>query len=347
MTKGFLSLTLLLTGLFCFSELIGQEDNCLERLDNAEILFYSGIFEDVPLLLEECLETFSEENTKKAYRLIILAYYMNDEVESAEISMRNLLLAYPEYKPPLGDQAEYQFVFESFKVRKIMDIGFMAGPIFTPGSLIEPYSPFQDRFSYVSRLPGISLGAMINIPVNSFISITSEPSVNRYTFHLQYENSVNGIYVIDQTEKNLMLNIPLNVRFTFLHNRFQPYVKFGGQLGYLLSVETESKLERLDPETGEIINPSESIKRDHSSYRERLNYYIGGGLGLRMNFNKFYLFAEADYYHPLNNMLAAGKNRFEQSDLWTEAWVDSDFKIIHVSFRVGIARSLYSIKKIR
>ena len=137
------------------------------------------------------------------------------------------------------------------------------------------------------------------------------------------------------------------VRFTFLKNRFQPYVKVGGQVGYLLSVETESKLERLDPETGEIINPSETIKRDHSDYRERLNYYIGGGLGLRMNFNKFYLFAEADYYHPLNNMLASDQNRFEQSNLWSEAWVDSDFRIIHSSFRVGIARSLYSIKKIR
>ncbi|HEC44115.1 MAG TPA: PorT family protein [Bacteroides sp.] len=347
MTKGLLRLTPLLTFLFCFSELIGQESNCLERLDNAEILFNSGIFEDIPFLIEDCLESYSEENTKKAYRLIVLAYYMNDEVESAEISMKNLLLAYPEYRPSLGDQAEYLFVFESFKVRKVIDLGFMAGPIFTPGNLLEPFSPFQDRFLYASNLPGISAGVMINVPITSLFSISTEPTINRYAFQIQYDNPINEIYAIDQTETNIMLNIPLNVRFTFLNNRFQPYVKFGGQMSLLLSVETESKLERLDPVTGEIINPSETIKRDHSIYRERLNYYVGGGLGLRMNFNKFYLFAEADYYHPLNNMLASDQNRFEQSNLWSEAWVDSDFRIIHAFFRVGIARSLYSIKKIR
>ena len=110
MTKGFLRLTSLLTFLFCVSELIGQEADCLERLDNAEILFNSGIFEDIPLLIEDCIEYYSEENTKKAYRLIVLAYYMNDEVESAELAMQYLLSDYPEYKPPLGDQAEYQFV---------------------------------------------------------------------------------------------------------------------------------------------------------------------------------------------------------------------------------------------
>jgi len=68
---------------------------------------------------------------------------------------------------------------------------------------------------------------------------------------------------------------------------------------------------------------------------------------LKMNFNKFYLFAEADYYHPLTDMMVKGSNRFEQNNLWTDAWVDSDFRIIHTSLRFGIARRLYSIKQIR
>ena len=143
------------------------------------------------------------------------------------------------------------------------------------------------------------------------------------------------------------MNLPLHVRFTLFKDRYQPYIKLGGVMGKLLSTETESKLERFDPETGEIIKASESIKRDHSEYREEWYWYVGGGLGLRMNFNKFYLFAEASYYHPLDDMLNYGKNRFEQANLWSEAWVDSDFRLIHASFRVGIARSLYSIKKIR
>ena len=96
MIKGLLSLIILLIGLFCFSDLIGQEDDCLVRLDVSETLFNSGIFEDIPGLLEECLESYTEENRKQAFRLIVLAYYMNDDVESAENAMQNLLSAYPE-----------------------------------------------------------------------------------------------------------------------------------------------------------------------------------------------------------------------------------------------------------
>ena len=40
---------------------------------------------------------------------------------------------------------------------------------------------------------------------------------------------------------------------------------------------------------GEIINASDFIKRNHSDYRNQTYYYIYGGLGLRMNYNKFYL----------------------------------------------------------
>jgi hypothetical protein len=347
MTRGILKITILSTLFFCFSELIGQEDNCLERLDNAEILFNSGIFEDIPLLLEECIESYSEENRKKAYRLIVLAYYMNDEVESAENAMRSLLLTYPEYKPSIGDLADFQFVFESYRVRKLLDLGFTVGPLFAPGSLIEPFSPFQEKFSYSFIAPGFTAGILIDIPVVSFFSISTEPSLSRYAFHIQYESPAGGIYKIDQTESNTMLNIPLDGVFTFLQNQYQPYIKAGGMLGILLSSKTESKLERLNPATGAVINTSENIKRDHSEYREDIYYYLGGGVGIKMNFNKFYLFAEADYYHPITNMLAVGKNRYEQSNLWSEAWVDSDFRIVHASFKVGIARSLYSIKKIR
>jgi len=228
-----------------------------------------------------------------------------------------------------------------------MDLGFMVGPIFTPGSIKEPYSPFQDQFSYASGFPGITAGALINFPVNSFFSISTEPSISQYSFQIKYENAINGIYAIDQTERNTMFNIPLFARFTFFKNQYQPYLKVGGELGLLLAAETESKLDRLNPETGEIIKASEKVKRDHSEFRDQLNYYVGGGLGLRINFNKFYLFAEADYYHPLTNMLAQGKNRFEQINLWSGAWIDSDFRILNSSFRVGISRSFYSIKKIR
>jgi len=77
-----------------------------------------------------------------------------------------------------------------------------------------------------------------------------------------------------------------------------------------------------------------------------LNYYAGGGVGLKINFTKFYLFSEIIYLHPLNTVLEKSENRYNQPSLWTEGWMDSDFRIIHTSLRIGIVKSFHRVKKI-
>ena len=89
------------------------------------------------------------------------------------------------------------------------------------------------------------------------------------------------------------------------------------------------------------------MRRDHQEFRNSLYYFLGGGIGVRINLKKSYIFTEVDYHISLNKTLKKGTDRYDQTNLWTHAWIDSDFGLMNTSIRVGIARSIYTIKKIR
>ena len=85
----------------------GQSQDCLTKLNGAETLFNNGLFEEVPPMLEDCMDLYSETDRQQAYRLIILANYMNDDVLAAEEYMYLLLKEFPDYKPAVNDLIDY------------------------------------------------------------------------------------------------------------------------------------------------------------------------------------------------------------------------------------------------
>ncbi len=324
-----------------------QEQDCLSKLDGAETLFNTGLFEEVPSLLEDCMELYSETDRQKAYRLIILAYYMNDNITAAEESMYFLLKEFPDFQPVANDLVDFQYIFNSFSVRKSLDLGVSIGPAWTSGRIIEPFSPFSDKFTYRPNGPGIFAAAYIDIPVSSLISINTEPGYLLAKYEIHYEDPINGIYNIGQSETNSLIQLPVYAKVTFLESKTQLYAKAGFMLGYMIGSKTQSNIERIDPGTGTIVNTTPSVQRDHMDYRNPLYYFLGGGAGIKINFKKTYLFAEVDYHVSLNKTLKEGTNRYDQTNLWTEGWIDSDFGLSSISIRVGMAWSIYTIKKIR
>jgi hypothetical protein len=313
-----------------------QDQDCLSKLDGAETLFNTGLFEEVPALLENCMELYSETDRQKAYRLIILAHYMNDDIAAAEEFMYFLLKEFPDYQPVVNDLVDFQYIFNSFSVRRSLDLGISIGPAWTSGRIIEPFSPFSDKFTYRSNGPGLFAAAYIDIPVVSVFSINIEPGYLLAKYEIRYENPINGIYSIEQSETNSLVQLPVYAKVTFLESMMQLYAKAGFMLGYMTGAKTQSN-----------INTQPSIQRDHMEYRNRLYYFLGGGVGLKMNFKKSYIFTEVDYHISLNKTLKKGTNRYDQTNLWTEGWIDSDFGLSCLSIRVGMAWSIYTIKKIR
>jgi hypothetical protein len=348
MTKGPLQFTL--TASFLFIIAAGswaQDQDCLTKLDAAETLFNTGVFEEVPELLENCMELYSETDKKKAYRLIILSHYMNDNIPAAEESMYFLLKEFPDFQPLVNDLADFHYMFNSFSVRNSLDLGISLGPAWTSGWIMTPYSPFSAEFAYRANGPGISAAAYINIPVNSVFSINTEPGYLLAKYKIDYDNAINGIYSIEQSETNSLIQLPVYAKVTFFEGTIQPYVKAGFMLGFMTGAKVVSKVEKFNPTTGVRVQSAEGFESDLQEYRNHLYYFLGGGIGVKMNFKKTYIFTELDYHISLNKTLKKGTNRYEQTNLWTHAWMDSDFGLMNTSVRIGIARRIYTIKKIR
>jgi len=337
-----------LSGIILLSVMIrsyAQEDPCTGRLSDAEQLFQLGVFEDVATLLEECLDTYEPAEKQRAYKLIILSRYMNDDITTAEETMHALLKEFPSFVPADDDPVDFQFVYSTFQVKKLCDIGLVLGPELVWGNISEPWSPFSDRFRYNPGFPGYAAGARINFFITKNLFINTQPVFSSYTFNIHYEAPVNGILQLYQKEQHMLIEIPLFVQAEFFKSRITPYIKAGGMIGYLLSSTTQSNIERFDATGDEIIFTTDNNTQDNKEYRNNLNYFVGGGIGMNIDLNKFRIFAELNWHHSINEILKKETNRYDQNTLWTEGWFDSDFRLNKVSLRIGIAKSIYWIKK--
>ena len=92
-----------------------QQQDCVFKLQEAEKLYSQGLIEEIPQLLNPCIESgLSQEDKLQAYKLVILSYLFNDEQVDAEDAMLSFLKRYPEYEISPTDPTEFVYLFESF-----------------------------------------------------------------------------------------------------------------------------------------------------------------------------------------------------------------------------------------
>jgi hypothetical protein len=195
--------------------------------------------------------------------------------------------------------------------------------------------------------PGIIAGGYVNFIFSNTMALALQPAIRSYSFKIDYTESIEDVLQLSQTEKHTQLELPVYLQFTFFKNKIQPFINLGFKAGYLVASETRGSMSRIDSENLQVLSSSVTYSRNNLAYRNRFNIYPGGALGVKINFNNIYIFGQADYHHSFKNVLKEDRNRFDQNNLWTEGWFDSDFRLAQASFRVGIVLGIYRIQKIR
>jgi hypothetical protein len=87
------------------------------------------------------------------------------------------------------------------------------------------------------------------------------------------------------------------------------------------------------------------MRNDMTKYRTKTLLFGGGGAGINIDLNRNRLFAEIIYDQSFNAMLKKGANRYDEENLWTEGWIDSDFRLSRVVIKVGFVKSFYMVRK--
>ena len=92
--------TLSLTLAVWVPEALAQQQSCTEKLALAEKMYTEVQPEEAIALLTECMETneFTEEERKRAYRLLALSLISNEQLDEARDAVRDLLEFDPDYQ---------------------------------------------------------------------------------------------------------------------------------------------------------------------------------------------------------------------------------------------------------
>ena len=323
-------------------ESFAQQEDCAFKLREAQQLYNAGRIENVPEMLQPCIEKgFTQEERLSAFKLIILCQIYDDDLEKAHEGMLSFLKRYPEYELSPTDPDEFRFIFEQYRTRPVLDLGAFVGVNRSHGMISQPYSPFnlnKEKPKYTADGFAFQAGALINFYASSRIQISLEPMYSQANFQLEYENSsLEGFGELDHFERQTYLYIPLSGTYEFVIGKFRPYLRLGGQLGILFDNKTSTS-------QGIFTGPDE----DNLENRNQLNYWVFGGTGLKYKLNKAYFYLDLRYNVGLNKYLVSSDRRFTQDNHnWVYMYQDSDFRLNRFLISIGYARSFYNPKRIQ
>jgi len=325
------------------SIILAQEEDCAFKLREAQQLYDNGKIENVPELLQPCIQRgFTQEERLQAFKLIILCEIYDDDQVNAHAEMLSFLKRYPEYELSPTDPVEFRFIFEQYRTRPILDLGLFVGGNMSHGMIRQPFSPFnlnREKPRYINDGISFQAGTVINFYVSNRIQICLEPMYAQSKIQLAYEkSSIDGFgaETPDHFENQGFLYFPLSGTYEFTAGKFRPYGRLGGMLGLMFNNSTSTT-------QGIFQGPDE----DNLENRNRLNYWIFAGTGTKYKLNKGYFYLDARYNIGLNLYLGSTENRFRQDNHnWVYMYQDSDFRVNSFMISFGYVRSFYNPKRI-
>ena len=135
--------------LFASASLYSQEaGTCAENLKTAQSLFSKGQVEQIPSLLKDCLRSgFKKEEELTAYKLLIQTFLLNDKLDQADSTMYEFLKKNPEYQLSPTDHSSFVYLFNSFKVKPVVQISVHAGTNVNSPVILAIYFSRQNQDS--------------------------------------------------------------------------------------------------------------------------------------------------------------------------------------------------------
>ena len=331
----------LLMLLAVFSKISAQED-CSFTLSKAQKLYDAGQIEQIPQMLQSCIENgFSSDEKLQAQKLIVLSYLFDNNTKEADKAMLAFLKKYPEYEILPADQAEFIQLFNTYRTVPIASIGAVIG---TNYNLIRPtnlYGTNGNKGSYsnsgFSYQAGISYKQYIKTKFDLNLSILY--CSNTY----QYSNSIiAGPSSITFTETQNNIEFPLSLIYTpYTFGRFSPFVRAGINTGYLLSSSGTGV--RSTTLLGKDVTGS---SLDLTKKREALQFWGLLGSGVCVNFKGIFVMFDLRYSLNLTNQVKkSGRQQTNDDQIWLYYNNENDYNWNKLTFTIGLFYKFYKPQK--
>lgn len=343
MIKKFCCIIVFVVGILNIS--FSQQQDCVFKLQEAEKLYSQGLQEEIPQLLNPCIESgLTQEDRLQAYKLVILSYLFNDEQTDAENTMLSFLKRYPEYEISPADPTEFVYLFESFSNIALYSFGISGGLNLTNISLREQYGTYNyNRSRQEYKTSGV--GYQVGININRYIADNLE-----FVFELKYKQNKfeSLVYIPDLdniefnkitfSETQTRIEMPLSVTYDFEYGKLKPFLRAGGSIGYLTNVYSKITREYIEGNNTDVKSPDINI----SDYRNQLNFWgiVGGGIKYRIP--RGYIFLDVRYNIGLLNQTNTNNRIIKDSEqIWKYHHINDNFILNNGSVSLGYVYLLY------
>jgi len=320
-----------------------EAGSCAEKLQNAQSLFDRGQVEQVPAMLSECLNNgFNREESLAAYKLIIQVYLFDDKLEMADSSMLAFLKKNPEYQVSPTDHSSFVHLYNTFKVKPIIQISIHLGTNLPFITFINDVSASGEpgKSNYSSKALNLFASLETKFELNKKIEINMEAGYSQLSFtntedFLTYSKT-------NYTETQRRVEIPLSATYNFKSfNKFTPY----GRLGFgpeftlgssALAVSMGTDLNNPFTITGPAI--------DRKNSRIVMDLFIQAGGGIRYKTRGGFFLAELRSNFGIFNQTIRGELFNELAARYN--YEDDDFHLNSLNFTVGYTHIFYKPSKI-
>ncbi len=243
----------------------------LERLTQGKITFYRYVEHGKKTYFIEKDSSTLQELTAQNYQEVLTSTTHDFNWEAEQISATS-------FRKNSLTKLLNLYNKEENKAMPYTKWGLTAGFSFT--SLVIPENMYNEQFIHISFDPQrvFTFGAFCDVPLfMSNYSFHTGVSLTKNSFSANYESASQSISVDLATTS---ANIPLLVRYTLPHKKWQPFVNAGGLFTYHLKNEGEIYEEGIN-----IIGDWETF--DHSTdalfAKSVLGYGLGCGIQHRLN----------------------------------------------------------------
>jgi hypothetical protein len=329
--------------LFCLGAnfaLHGQED-CSTVLSKAQKQYDAGVIEQIPKMLQPCIESgFTREEKTQAYKLIIMSYLFDNNTKMSESAMLDFLKKYPEYEIQPADQAEFIQLFNTYRTLPISSVGIIMG---TNSSNIVTSSWFNDpktERNYSSSGFSYQLGFSFRRYLLNKFDINIEAFYVQSSYQLSYVDTVASGFTVGYSETQSRIEVPLTLIYTpYAFGKFTTFARGGVNFGYLMNAKATYTGQ---PENSKPYTDPESSILDRRT-RFQIMAVLGAGICYKIKHSDIFL--EMRYNLGLKNQV---NTRYDLNDLSSQTkyfYTDNAFKINYLCFSVGFNYKFYKPEK--
>ena len=319
------------------------QSTCTEQLTKAQRSFDDGLLDEIPLMLENCMQDgFTKEEKTNAYKLLIQTYLFNEEPQKADEVMMLFLNDFPAYTIAVNDPKEFINLHSTYRTDPIFKIEARAGAVFTTPYIQEYYG-----ISDIATIqPDYQVRTGFNFEANFINTITSNldysAGISFTILNLDYTNQPYEYSTVEATLNHFYLGIPLAIRYNHYFGGFTLYGSAGFEPVYLL--RSTASLRRIDDLFGEDpITGTETVTASHRKMDIRPFFSAGFNIDMgrdQLSISVGYKFSTFSQLNP--------KELYSNLNLGTKYFYYEDKMLLHhAQLSLSYIRPIYQPKKIR